>query len=40
MLKYTNHILLVGKGAQDFAVQFGFQIEDLLTEKARQAWLR
>ena len=40
VLKYTRHVLLVGKGAQDFAVQFGFQIENLLTEKARQAWLR
>jgi N4-(beta-N-acetylglucosaminyl)-L-asparaginase len=40
VLKYTNHIMLVGKGAQDFAVQFGFQIENLLTEPARQAWLR
>ncbi len=40
VLKYTNHIMLVGKGAQDFAVQFGFQIENLLTERARQAWLR
>ncbi len=40
VLKYTNHIMLVGKGAQDFAVQFGFQIENLLTEQARQAWLR
>jgi N4-(beta-N-acetylglucosaminyl)-L-asparaginase len=40
VLKYTNHILLVGKGAQDFAVQFGFTIENLLTDKAREAWLR
>jgi N4-(beta-N-acetylglucosaminyl)-L-asparaginase len=40
VLKYTNHILLVGKGAQDFAVQFGFTVENLLTDKAREAWLR
>ncbi len=40
VLKYTNHALLVGKGAQDFAVQFGFRIEDLLTDKSREAWLR
>ena len=40
VLKYTNHILLVGKGAQDFAVQFGFKVENLLTEASRQAWLR
>jgi N4-(beta-N-acetylglucosaminyl)-L-asparaginase len=40
VLKYTNHILLAGKGAQDFALQFGFRIEDLLTDASRQAWLR
>jgi len=40
VLKYTNHIMLVGKGAQDFAVQFGFTIENLLTEASRRAWLR
>jgi N4-(beta-N-acetylglucosaminyl)-L-asparaginase len=40
VLRFTTHILLVGKGAQDFAVQFGFPIENLLTEQARQAWLR
>ena len=40
VLQYTNHILLVGKGAQDFALQFGFKIEDLLTDSSRQAWLR
>ncbi|HXY68314.1 MAG TPA: N(4)-(beta-N-acetylglucosaminyl)-L-asparaginase [Gemmatimonadales bacterium] len=39
VLRYTNHILLVGRGAQDFAVQFGFKIEDLLTDRAREAWL-
>ena len=39
VLKYTNELLLVGKGAQDFAVQFGFKIEDLLTDRAREAWL-
>jgi N4-(beta-N-acetylglucosaminyl)-L-asparaginase len=40
VLKYTNHIFLVGKGAQDFAVQFGFKVEDLLTDRSRRAWLR
>ena len=40
VMKYTSHIFLVGKGAQDFAVQFGFKIEDLLTDASRQAWLR
>ena len=39
VLKYTDEIFLVGKGAQDFAVQFGFTIENLLTDKAREVWL-
>jgi N4-(beta-N-acetylglucosaminyl)-L-asparaginase len=36
----TDHHLLVGKGAQDFARAMGFKIEDdLNTEKSRQLWL-
>ena len=36
----TDHHLLVGKGAQDFARNMGFTIEDdLNTEKSRQLWL-
>jgi N4-(beta-N-acetylglucosaminyl)-L-asparaginase len=36
----TDHHLLVGKGAQDFARSMGFTIEDdLNTERSRQAWL-
>ena len=36
----TDHHLLAGKGAQDFARKFGFTIEDdLNTEKSRQSWL-
>jgi N4-(beta-N-acetylglucosaminyl)-L-asparaginase len=40
VLKYTNNIMLVGEGAQRFALSYGFQIENLLTEASRQAWLR
>jgi N4-(beta-N-acetylglucosaminyl)-L-asparaginase len=40
VLKYTNHILLVGAGAKQFALSFGFKDEDLLTPKSREAWLR
>ncbi len=40
VMKYTPHILLVGKDAQRFAQSFGFQIEDLLTPQSREAWLR
>ncbi len=36
----TDHHLLVGKGAQDFARQLGFKIEDdLNTENSRAKWL-
>lgn len=34
----TPHVMLVGQGAQEFAVQQGFELEDLLTEKARKRW--
>jgi N4-(beta-N-acetylglucosaminyl)-L-asparaginase len=38
--QYTDHHLLAGKGAQDFAREMGFPIEaDLNTDKSRAAWL-
>ncbi|MGH7567897.1 MAG: isoaspartyl peptidase/L-asparaginase [Gemmatimonadales bacterium] len=40
VLKYTDHVFLVGEGAQRFALSYGFREEDLLTERSRQAWLR
>jgi N4-(beta-N-acetylglucosaminyl)-L-asparaginase len=39
VLKYTNHILLVGEGAKKFALSYGFKEEDLLTPESRQKWL-
>lgn len=39
ILKYTNHIFLVGPGAKRFALSYGFKEEDLLTDASRQAWL-
>jgi N4-(beta-N-acetylglucosaminyl)-L-asparaginase len=39
VLKYTNHIFLVGEGARRFALSYGFKEEDLLTDASRQAWL-
>jgi len=39
VLKYTNHIFLVGAGAKRFALEYGFKEEDLLTEHSREAWL-
>jgi N4-(beta-N-acetylglucosaminyl)-L-asparaginase len=39
IMKYTPHIMLVGKDAQRFALSFGYQIEELLTPASREAWL-
>lgn len=39
VLRRTDHCLLVGEGALRFARQYGFQEENLLTEKARREWL-
>lgn len=36
----TDHVLIVGEGALKFAKRMGFQEENLLTEKSREAWLR
>jgi len=40
VMERTDHILLTGKGALRFALAHGFKKENLLTEKARLAWLR
>lgn len=40
VLERTDHVLLVGDGARRFARAHGFGEENLLTEKARLAWLR
>ena len=39
VLKYTDHIMLVGAGAKRFALSYGFKEEDLLTPESRQLWL-
>jgi len=40
VMEETDHVLLVGKGAQDFAHHMGFTIEDdLNTPKSRELWL-
>ena len=40
VMELTDHHLLVGQGAQDFARQVGFKIEDdLNTENSRKKWL-
>ncbi len=40
VMERTDHIMLVGAGAQRFAIAHGFQIENLLTEKSRLRWLK
>ena len=39
VMEQTDHIMLVGEGALRFAKAFGFQEENLLTDKSRLAWL-
>ncbi|MCA1631435.1 MAG: isoaspartyl peptidase/L-asparaginase, partial [Acidobacteria bacterium] len=40
VMEHTDHILIVGQGARDFATSMGFENENLLTEESRIAWLR
>ncbi len=40
VLQRTDHCLLVAQGALDFAKMHGFSEENLLTERAREAWVR
>ncbi len=40
VMERTDHCLLVGEGALKFARAHGFKEEDLLTERAREIWLR
>jgi N4-(beta-N-acetylglucosaminyl)-L-asparaginase len=40
VLRRTDHCLLVGEGALRFAKEYGFQEENLLTEKSRLEWLK
>ena len=40
VLERTDHILIVGQGARDFATAHGFENVELLTGESRVAWLR
>jgi N4-(beta-N-acetylglucosaminyl)-L-asparaginase len=40
VMDYTDHIMLVAAGAKKFALEMGFQEQNLLTEESRQDWLR
>jgi N4-(beta-N-acetylglucosaminyl)-L-asparaginase len=39
VMEKTNHVFIVGSGAEKFAVDEGFKTMDLLTERSRIAWL-
>jgi N4-(beta-N-acetylglucosaminyl)-L-asparaginase len=40
VMRRTDHVLLVGEGALRFAKAHGFKEENLLTDEAREMWLR
>lgn len=40
VMEHTDHVLLAGTGALEFARAWGFREENLLTENARKIWLR
>ncbi len=39
VMDHTTHVMIVGEGALKFAQAYGYQKEDLLTEKSKMAWL-
>jgi N4-(beta-N-acetylglucosaminyl)-L-asparaginase len=39
VFEHTGHVMLVGEGAERFAVAVGFPRENLLTEHSRKIWL-
>jgi len=39
VMEHTGHVMLVGDGAERFAVAMGFPRENLLTEHSRKVWL-
>jgi N4-(beta-N-acetylglucosaminyl)-L-asparaginase len=39
VFEHTGHVMLVGEGAERFAVATGFSRENLLTDRSRKIWL-
>ena len=39
VMEHTGHVMLVGEGAERFAVALGLPRENLLTERSRKIWL-
>jgi N4-(beta-N-acetylglucosaminyl)-L-asparaginase len=40
VMEDTPHVMLAGKGAEQFALENGFTAEDLLTDASKAAWLK
>lgn len=40
VMERTDHVMLIGRGALEFARGFGFEETDLLTPNARERWLQ
>jgi N4-(beta-N-acetylglucosaminyl)-L-asparaginase len=40
VMERTDHVMIVGRAATEFAKSFGFEEEDLMTPKSREIWLR
>ena len=40
VMEQTDHVMLVGEGAKRFALENGFQEENLLTNKSKEEWLQ
>ena len=38
VMEHTGHVMLVGEGAERFAVAMGFPRQNLLTERSRKTW--
>ena len=40
VMQKTDHVLLVGPGALEFAVAMGYEKQDLLTDASREVWMQ
>ena len=40
VMERTDHVMLIGDYAQRFAVEFGFKVQEMMTPKSREDWLR
>ena len=38
VMEETPHVMLAGAGAKQFAIEQGFPVEDLLTDRSKADW--